>query len=332
MLAAMSELDASTADPMIGRVLDGRYRIVGHVGEGAMSVVYRAIGPNGEPVAIKVLQRELGEDPENRERFEREARALFGLSHPNILDVHDFGLVDGSPYLVMELLEGGTLDTVLEDGPPPVELAIELGRQMLRGLAYAHAQGALHRDLKTENICVAREANGSPILKLLDFGLVKFVDAERWGQGEKLTVQGAVFGTPAYMSPEQASGAPVDIRTDVYSAGVILFELLTGIWPFMEESRLEMFRAHLTTPPPSLRQARPELRFRTELETLVARALAKSPAERFPDAGAMLAALEAIPTPYAISALELDRKTKRPAWMWIAAAVTALGALAAILL
>lgn len=329
----MSELESTSADPMIGRVLDGRYRIEGRVGEGAMSVVYRAKGPNGETIAIKVLQRELGEDPENRERFEREARALFGLSHPNILEVHDFGLVDGSPYLVMELLDGGTLDTVLEEGPPPIELAIELGRQMLRGLAYAHAQGALHRDLKTENICVTWDGQRRPTLKLLDFGLVKFVNAERWGQGEKLTVQGAVFGTPAYMSPEQASGAPVDVRTDVYSAGVILFELLTGIWPFMEESRLEMFRAHLTTPPPTLRQARPDLRFRTELEELVARALAKAPPDRFPDAGAMLAALEAIPAPHAISALEFERRsaTRKP-WLWVAAAVAALGGLAVFLL
>ena len=171
---------------------------------------------------------------------------------------------------------------------------------MLEGLAFAHRSGVLHRDLKTENVFVARDAAGRPVAKLLDFGLVKFVDDERWGSSKKLTVQGSVFGTPAYMAPEQCAGAPVDTRGDVYSAGVILFELFTGIWPFMEESRIAMFQAHLTKPPPRIGDVyEGELVFRNQLEEVVQKALAKMADQRFQNADEMLAALKAVPRPVA---------------------------------
>lgn len=266
-----------------------------------MGRVYRADRMDGTgQVAIKVLNEDCTGNADLRERFEREARALFGLGHPNILDVQDYGVLDGvQPFLVMELLTGRTLESLVEDAPLDPALALELAGQLLSGLAFAHAQGVLHRDLKTENIFVLTQPDGSLRAKLLDFGLVKFVDDDRWGEGRKLTVAGSVMGSPAYMSPEQGTGAPMDARSDVYSAGVVLYELLTGSWPFVAESRVEMLKAHLLYPVPSLAAGREGLGVRPELDALIAKAMAKESTDRFADASAMLGALEAIPRPAA---------------------------------
>lgn len=306
---------------LVGTVVDDRYRIIEVLGEGGMGAVYRAEQRQGPHVAIKVLHEELTGQQDQRERFEREARALFGLSHPNILGVHDFGIVNGNPYLVMELLDGKSLDKMVEDGPLPPPLALNLATQILRGLAFAHGQGVLHRDLKTENVFVTQTPEGL-VTKLLDFGLVKFVDDDRWGESKKLTVQGSVFGTPAYMPPEQCAGAPATARSDVYSAGVILFELFTGQWPFMEESRMAMFQAHITRPPPSI-SSTAGISVPPELEAVFQRALAKNPADRFTDAREMLAALEAVPATPTLSTPPSAPALAKPA-MVAAAVVLAL--------
>ncbi len=266
-----------------------------------MGRVYRAERLDGSGgVAVKVLNEDCSDNQDLRERFEREARALFALAHPHILDVQDYGVLDGrQPFLVMELLTGRTLEDLVESSTLHPELALELGRQFLSGLAFAHSQGVLHRDLKTENIFVVTLPGGRLHAKLLDFGLVKFVDDDRWGEGRKLTMAGSVMGSPAYMSPEQGTGGPMDARSDVYSAGVVLYELLTGTWPFMGESRMEMLKAHLLEPVPALASGRPELVARPELDALLHRAMAKDAAGRFVDAREMLAALEAIPRPAA---------------------------------
>lgn len=280
---------------LVGAVIDERYQILSLIGEGGMGAVYRARQSGGGPdVAMKVLHDELIDQPDQRERFEREARALFGLEHPNLLHVLDFGIHERMPYLVMELLEGQSLDAMVGEEGLPFDDAMELALQVLRGLALAHQNGVLHRDLKTENVFVSRGPHG-PVCKLLDFGLVKFVDDDRWGSSKKLTMQGAVFGTPAYMAPEQCAGAPVDARGDVYSMGVILFELFTGTWPFVEETRMKMYQAHLMTKPPRLAEAAEGKSFPEALEQLVARALSKQAKDRFQNAGEMLAALEAVP-------------------------------------
>ncbi|HEY8432857.1 MAG TPA: serine/threonine-protein kinase [Sandaracinaceae bacterium] len=305
-------------DPLIGRELEGRYRLVTLLGEGAMGRVYRADRLDGSgPVAVKVLTEDCSENPDLRERFEREARALFGLSHPHILDVQDYGVIDGrQPFLVMELLHGRSLEALVEEGPLDPALALELARQILSGLAFSHSQGVLHRDLKTENIFVVTLPDGRLHAKLLDFGLVKFVDDDRWGEARKLTVAGSVFGSPAYMSPEQGTGGPMDARSDVYSAGVVLYELLTGTWPYVAESRMEMLKAHLLSPIPRLADGRPGLRARPELDALIAKALAKDANDRFADATQMLAALEAVPSPAAwLEALPAQRPSWTPAGM-----------------
>ncbi|MBW2460864.1 MAG: serine/threonine protein kinase [Deltaproteobacteria bacterium] len=287
-------------DQFLDKVLEGRYRVVSELGQGGMSTVYRAQQvEGGADVAVKILHDELIHDQSQRERFEREARALFALDDENILHVHDYGVHEGLPFLVMELLEGKTLDLLVEDAPLPPAEGVDLVRQVLSGLAAAHAQGVLHRDLKTENVVVVTRPDGTRVAKLLDFGLVKFVDDERWGEGRALTAFGEVMGTPAYMSPEQCTGETADARSDVYAMGAVLFEMLTGEWPFMEESRGDMMRAHLTTPTPKVAERRPELDPRPELQALIDRAMAKDVEERFADAGAMLAALEAIPHPVA---------------------------------
>lgn len=288
-------------DPLIGTELDGRYRLLEAIGEGAMGRVYRAERMDGTgQVAVKVLNEDCTREPDLRERFEREARALFGLTHPNILDVQDYGVIGGQqPYLVMEMLEGQSLDELVDERTLDPAVALDLGRQVLAGLAYAHGLGVLHRDLKTENVFVVQTPDGRYYAKLLDFGLVKFVDDERWGEGRKLTVAGSVMGSPAYMSPEQGTGGQMDARSDVYSAGVVLYELLTGNWPFVADSRVEMLKAHLLEPVPALAAGREGLVARPELDALLRTSMAKEMGERFADAGQMLAALDAIPAPAA---------------------------------
>lgn len=288
-------------DPLIGVELDARYRLLTDVGEGAMGRVYRAERMDGSGlVAVKVLNEDCSEQPDLRERFEREARALFGLSHPHILDVQDFGMTPtAQPYLVMELLEGKSLDEMVDEQLLDPKAAVEVGRQLLTGLAFAHSQGVLHRDLKTENVFVVRRPDGSLHAKLLDFGLVKFVDDERWGEGRKLTVAGSVMGSPAYMSPEQGTGGTMDARSDVYSAGVVLFELLTGHWPFEAESRVEMLKAHLLEPVPNLSKFRPELNYQPGLDDVIRKAMEKDAELRWPDAQQMLDAIDALPQPLA---------------------------------
>ncbi len=280
---------------LIGQTIDGQYFLKSLLGEGGMGAVYRASHADGPDVAVKVLHEELGGDADLKERFEREARALFALEHPHILGVHDFGIVDGSPYLVMELLNGVGLDTFIENTPPDPDTAIAIEKQLLTGLAFAHSKSIVHRDLKTENVFIAAQPDGDRIAKLLDFGLVKFDDDEKWGSAKKLTMAGSVMGTPAYMSPEQISGAPTDSRTDVYAAGVILCELLTEIWPFMEDTRMAMFRAHLTMPPPTLTELSESHEFAPALEDIYQKAMSKKPEDRFAGAGEMLAALDAVP-------------------------------------
>ena len=322
-------------DPFVGAAID-RWRVIAPLGKGGIGAVYRAEpSDGGKQVAFKVLQTDFAGDDSSKERFQREARALNGLRHPNIVEVLDYGIHQGTPYLVMELLDGMPLDAFVESQHPPPRLALELGRDMLAGLAFAHAQGVLHRDMKTENVFVVRGFDGRYRAKLLDFGLAKFVDEERWGTEKKLTTFGTVLGSPAYMPPEQALGGRADMRSDVYSCGVVLFELLTSHWPFMAESQSEMLKAHLTQAVPSVLSVKPDLQVPPEIDTIIRTAMAKEANERFANAGDMLAALERVlrampgaqPTPIA---LPPAASSSRPAWLLPVLIVGGLGAVVAL--
>lgn len=283
---------------LLGTVV-GDYRIVAQLGAGSAGAVYRAIPlTGGRAVALKLLDTSR---QRIHERFEREARALNGLEHPHLIRLLDFGSHDGAPYIVMELLEGLPLDRLLAQRPLPPSTAYELGLGIVAGLAYAHAHGVLHRDLKPSNVFVGILGDGTLHPKLIDFGLVRFVDDERWGAHATLTEEGAVLGTPTYMPPEQGFGARVDARSDVYSAGVVLYELLAARPPFVREGRASLIRAHALDRVEPIGELRQDLEVSPALEAVVARALAKKPEERFQDAAAMLRALQEVPEPPARS-------------------------------
>ncbi len=287
------------SDGWLGRTLDGRYRVEALLGSGGVGVVYRAEHlALGRKVALKVLSSSFGPDDALRRRFEREARVLSALQHPNIVAVSDYGIVEGTPYLVMELLEGRTLASLLtERGALPPSLALRIARDMLRGLAFAHGRGVLHRDLKPANVFLQTLPDDPYHVKLLDFGLAKVLSQEEAvAEGDStLTGSGVVLGTPTYMAPEQAAGDPADARADVYATGVVLFELLTGHPPFTGKLRMEVMRAHMTEPPPRLRELAPDLGAHEALQAFLDRALAKDRAERFADANDMLRALDTLP-------------------------------------
>ena len=288
-MIATAELEP---DPRIGQIVDGRFQILAPLGEGGLAVVYRAEHVElRRPVALKVLHASFEAHAEARERFVREARALAALSHPHVVSLIDFGFEAESPYLVMELLEGESLDaTLAREGRLDVPRAVAFTRQMLRALAYAHSRDLLHRDIKPGNVFI-QSLQGEPHVKVLDFGLAKFLERESRA-GAALTRAGQIAGTPAYMAPEQAGAKDVDRRADLYATAVVLFEMVTGECPF-EGKASEVIRSKLTTDAPRVGSLRPDAP--PALEAFLARALERDPARRFPDATRMLEALDAIP-------------------------------------
>ena len=263
-------------------VLLGRYELEDTLGVGGMSTVYRAHDRVLErPVAVKVLHTRLGADAESVRRFRGEARAVARLSHPNIIAVLDRGVSDGREFIVLELVEGDDLRRVLDrDGRLPVARALAVVLDVAAGLAYAHDNGFVHRDVKPQNILVTPDGAA----KLVDFGIAR---AARGGSAETLT--GTLLGTSAYISPEQAQGQQVTPASDVYSLGVVLYELLTGSVPYVGESFLIVAMKHVNEPPPRLSD-RPDIPPR--LARAVERALAKLPEERFASMDAFAAELE----------------------------------------
>ncbi len=292
------DLSKTDPDPLIGRILDARYEVLGRLGEGGVGVVYRGRQTHlGRFVAIKVLHQDAAGIPEWRRRFEREAKALSALAHPNVVPVTDFGIDGGVPFLVMELLQGKTLGELIKEVPGPLPLArtLDIVRQTLRGLAFAHGKGIVHRDLKPANVFLQELPDQADHVRLLDFGMAKFLEGSSSRTvPENLTRAGVVFGTPAYMSPEQVKAGAVDARSDVYAAGILLFELLAGRRPFVADTYEGYMGAHLTQPVPSLAKVRPRVPAARLFQRFIERAMAKKPAERFEDAGAMLAGLEAV--------------------------------------
>ena len=288
-IAASSTLEV----PGPGEVLDGRYVLQETIGEGGVGLIFRAMQFKVQrPVAVKFLQREVVGEHQLKPRFEREALALAALAHPNIVRLQDYGVARGHPFLVMEYVEGKTLRGVLNDagGSLPIARALDLARQLLYALAYAHERGIVHRDLKPANLIIQQLPHQPEHLKILDFGFAKFLPGSDLPTGAQLTRSGHTFGSPSYMSPEHATGAQVDGRSDLYSVGILLFEMLTATRPF-EGDIQQLLRHHLITPPPKLAERKPELAPHHELQAVIDRALAKSREDRFPDAAAFLTAL-----------------------------------------
>lgn len=271
---------------MVGTVLAGTYRLDALIGEGGMGAVYRGRHVLlRRDVAIKVLHPDFSRDPELVKRFDREAQSAARLNHPNCIQVTEFGSTEeGMKYLVMQLLEGTELQNVL-DGPTPPERAVGLILQVLRGLEHAHGQGVVHRDLKPQNIFVTRDHEGREVLKLVDFGIAKIIGGD--GALEQMTRAGMVFGTPQYMSPEQALGLEIDARADLYAAGVLLYQIVTGRLPFNSDDPVALIRMQVSTEPPALPPSVPQ-----ELAGVIFRLLAKQKEQRFPDARTVRIALE----------------------------------------
>ncbi len=295
------ELEASNNDPLLGATLGDRYTIVGRLGAGGMGTVYRAEqAPLHREVALKVLRRELGRDPDTVARFTREAKLLSQLRHPNTVTILDFGQsAEGLLFLAMELLEGEMLSSRMRSLEHlGVSESVRVACGVLRSLDEAHARGIIHRDLKPDNIFLAR-VHGRPdddeIVKVVDFGIAKIRDGELSpGLDPVATQEGTVFGTPRYMSPEQAQGKTLDGRSDLYAVGVLLFHMLTGQAPFTDDDAVIVMAHHIKTVPPPVSSLVPGARVPAALEDLVARALAKSPDDRPQTAQEFLSELESL--------------------------------------
>lgn len=275
---------SNAEDSLLGTGV-GPYRIARLLGVGGMGRVYKGVQPQiGSRVAIKVLSRECTDRKDLVDRFFSEARAVNLIRHENIVNVLDLSMLpDGRPYIIMEFLDGAPLAELIGRlGPMPLGGAARLAVEVLDALAAAHAKGIVHRDLKPDNVFITPAGRA----KVLDFGIAKLLPE----LGGSFTQTGSLLGTPHYMSPEQASGKPIDSRTDLYAMGVILFECATGHKPFYGDSMFDLLRKHVEMPPPSPRQLRPELP--PDYEAVILTALAKDPAQRFASASAMTVALQ----------------------------------------
>jgi serine/threonine-protein kinase len=290
-----------------GELLEGKYQIREPIGEGGMGVVYEAEHVAlGLVVAVKVLHPTEPNAPHVIERFKTEARSAANIRHPNVVEVTDFGLTpDQRPFFVMEHLNGESLSQRLESNPRlPERVAVDITDQILSGLSSAHKRGVIHRDLKPENVYLAKTEGLGETVKLLDFGVARIIGGEELqavhpddgparasADGKPLTQRGIVLGTPGYLAPETARGAPADLRSDLFSVGVILYEMLIGRRPFRGDSIEQIISSTLDAVVPSPRALRPDLT--PEMERLVLTSLAKNPADRFQTAGEFLRHLAA---------------------------------------
>ena len=289
----------ASGDTIIDTLFDGRYQIIRKLGSGGMANVYLAADQElGRRVAIKILDDRHARDDQFVERFRREAQNAAGLSHPSIVSIYDRGEAEGTYYIAMEYVEGRTLKELLvARGPSPLGIAIDYTRQILSALRFAHRNGIVHRDIKPHNVIV----DGEGRVKVMDFGIA------RAGAASQMTEAGSIIGTAQYLSPEQARGAPVDQTSDLYSTGIVLYELLTGSVPFNGETPVEIAMKHLSQVPAAPSTHRPEIP--RDLDYVALRALAKDPADRYHSAEEMDSDLERIARGIGVSAETAEAAT-----------------------
>ncbi len=309
----------AVSDTLIGTLFDGRYTVVRKLGAGGMANVYLAEDQElGRRVAIKILNERHANDDQFVERFRREAKNAAALSHPNIVSIYDRGEAEGTYYIAMEFLDGRSLkELIVGRGPAPVTVSVEYARQILQALRFAHRHGIVHRDIKPHNVLVDSEGR----VKVTDFGIARAGTSQ-------MTETGSIVGTAQYLSPEQARGGEVDQRSDLYSLGIVLYELLTGKTPFDGDTPVEIAMKHLSNAPKPPSKLRPDIP--AELDMVVLRALAKNPDDRYQSADEMEADLERVARGARVSAATVDTATqvlRRPAAA--AAATTATSATAA---
>jgi eukaryotic-like serine/threonine-protein kinase len=281
---------AGASDSLINTLFDGRYRILRKLGSGGMANVYLSEDEElGRRVAIKILNDRYANDDLFIERFRREAKSAAGLSHPNIVSIYDRGEAEGTYYIAMEVIEGRSLkELIMTRGALPLDTAISYSKQLLEALRFAHRHGIIHRDIKPHNVLVSADQQvkaNEPRLKVTDFGIARHGPSQ-------MTEAGSIMGTAQYLSPEQARGAPVTAASDLYSAGVVLYEMLTGKVPFTGDSAIEIAMKHVNELPAPPSALRPEVS--QELDQIVLRALAKDPADRYQTAEEFIEDLERV--------------------------------------
>lgn len=299
--STLEPLETDETDPLIGTTLDGRYAIQSLLGEGGMGVVYLAIhAVIGKKCAVKVLRQEIANENDVSERFIQEARSAAAIGNEHVIEITDFGQTpDGSPYFVMEYLEGRALHDVLKATPKlEIPRALHIIGQCCEALAKAHEVGVIHRDLKPENLFLIKRGSDEDYVKVLDFGIAKV--ARETG---RLTRTGTIFGTPQYMSPEQAAGTSMDERTDIYSLGIIMYEMLCGKVPFEADTFMGVLTKHLYEEPIPPSRRSPPVELEESVESVVLKSIAKKRDRRYRTMTEFQADLEAIlagETPHAL--------------------------------
>jgi serine/threonine-protein kinase len=321
LCVAAREIVLTGGDPLLGKSVAGRFTIIARLGKGAMGAVYRARQESlGTEVALKLVRRDRAIDDETRMRFLREARMTSMLTSPHTVSVLDFGEAeDGAWFLAMELLEGETLGERLRRvGRLTTPEALSIARQALLSLAEAHAKGIVHRDLKPDNLFLVKaplggEALGLELCKVLDFGIAKVASDRETFVDPLETQTGTVFGTPRYMSPEQAQGGVIDARSDLYSLGVILYQMLAGRAPYVDDDAVIVMARHVREQPPEFATIAPGVNVPARVEALVQRALRKRAEDRPQSAQEFIVELDSV-------LAEPDEKTSGPhATSWVAA-------------
>ena len=294
--AVMPARNGSESDPLVGQVIGNRYRITGVIGEGGMGVVYvgeQQMGSTIRKVAVKTLHPHLSKDENVLKRFHRECGTVAQLEHPNTIKVYDFGSTpDGTLYIAMEFVAGKSLSDVLQkEQRLSSDRVVQILRQVCGALDEAHQLGIVHRDLKPDNIILTQRAGEQDFVKVLDFGIAARTESADAAREQKLTQQGTVLGTPPYMSPEQFTGKALDRRSDIYSLGVMTYEMLTGKLPFEAETPWQWATQHMTVPPMAFEAAAPNVQLSEPIRQAILRALAKDREQRQTSAGQFMSEL-----------------------------------------